>query len=223
MGDTTRTWVSWSSGKDCTYALAEARADPRLEVTGLLVTINADADRVAMHATRRSLLRQQARSLGLALHVVEIPSPCPNEVYEQRMAQAWGSAYDEGVRAVVFGDLHLADVRAYRESALSGSGITPVFPLWGRATGPLAHDMVAGGTRAMLTCLDPTKLPARLAGHGFDEELLARLPADVDPCGENGEFHTFVFDGPGFAYPLDVAVGDVVERDGFVFADVRTR
>lgn len=215
-----RAWVSWSSGKDCTYALAAARADPDLEVTGLLATVNSAAGRVAMHATRRSLLEAQAESLGLALHVVEIPSPCPNEVYEQRMAAAMAGAGDDGVEAVVFGDLFLADVRAYREGTLAGSGIAPVFPLWRRPTAALAREMVAVGVRAVLTCVDPAKLPASFAGRAYDEALLAELPAGVDPCGENGEFHTFVFDGPGFAHRLDVAVGEVVERDGFVFADV---
>lgn len=215
-----RAWVSWSSGKDCTYALAEARADPDLEVVGLLTTVNAAADRVAMHATRRSLLEAQAESLGLPLRVVEIPSPCPNEVYEQRMAAAMTAARDDGVEAVVFGDLFLADVRAYREGTLAGTGIAPLFPLWQRPTAALATEMLAAGVRAVLTCVDPSKIPARYAGRPFDGALLADLPAGVDPCGENGEFHTFVFDGPGFTRPLDVAVGEVVERDGFVFADV---
>ncbi|MGH3095595.1 MAG: hypothetical protein ACRDMV_06290 [Streptosporangiales bacterium] len=215
--------MSWSSGKDCTYALAEARVDPVIEVTGLLVTVNAAADRVAMHATRRSLLEAQAESLGLPLHVVEIPSPCPNEVYEQRMAAAMTAARDDGVEAVVFGDLFLADVRAYREGTLAGTGIAPLFPLWQRPTPALAREMLAAGLRAVLTCVDPAKVPPQYAGRTFDDALLAELPADVDPCGENGEFHTFVFDGPGFAHPLDVAVGEVVERDGFVFADVTDR
>ncbi len=215
-----RAWMSWSSGKDSTYALQAVRDDPAVNVSGLLVTVNADADRVAVHGVRRALLDAQADRLGLPLHVVEIPSPCPNEVYESRMAAAMEMATREGVEAMVFGDLFLADVRAYREQALTGKGVRPLFPLWGRPTGRLARQMVAGGVRAVLTCVDPTKLPASFAGRAFDDQLLADLPPDVDPCGEGGEFHTFVWDGPGFTSPIDVRTGEVVVRDGFVFCDV---
>lgn len=213
-------WVSWSSGKDSTLALAVARADPALEVVGLLTTLNTDADRVAMHAVRRELLLAQADALGLPVHQVELPWPCSNEQYERLMTDAVASATAAGVTRMVFGDLHLADVRDYRERALAGTGIEPVFPLWGRPTGALAAEMVDAGIRATLTCVDPRRLAPSFAGRPFDHELLADLPATVDPCGENGEFHTFVHDGPGFAAPLDVQVGEVVERDGFVFADV---
>ena len=213
-------WVSWSSGKDSTLALAVARADPALEVVGLLTTLNTDADRVAMHAVRRELLLAQADALGLPIHQVELPWPCSHEQYERLMTDAVASATAAGVTRMVFGDLHLADVRDYRERALAGTGIEPVFPLWGRPTGALAAEMVDAGIRATLTCVDPRRLDPSFAGRTFDRELLADLPATVDPCGENGEFHTFVHDGPGFAAPLDVQVGEVVERDGFVFADV---
>ncbi len=216
----TRAWMSWSSGKDSTYALQAVRTDPAVTVTGLLVTVNADDNRVAMHATRRSLLEAQADRLGLPLHVVEIPAPCPNEVYETTMAMAMEIAAREGVEAVAFGDLFLDDVRAYRERSLAAIGVRPLFPLWGRPTGQLAHEMIASRIRAVLTCVDSTKLPASFAGRAFDDQLLAELPADVDPCGERGEFHTFVWDGPGFASPIDVQTGDVVTRDGFVFCDV---
>ncbi len=217
---TERTWVSWSSGKDSTLALAEARADPELEVVGLLTTLNRSADRVAMHAVRRELLLAQADAVGLPVHQVELPWPCSNEEYERLMTDAVAAARSAGVTRMVFGDLFLADVRAYREEALAGSGIEPVFPLWGRATAELAGQMLDRGIRATITCVDPRQLDAAYAGRAFDRDLLADLPDGVDPCGENGEFHTFVHDGPGFAAPLDVHVGEVVERDGFVFADV---
>ncbi len=216
----TRAWMSWSSGKDSTYALHVARTDPAVTVTGLLSTLNADADRVAMHAVRRGLLEAQADRVGLPLHVVEIPSPCPNEIYEQKMAAAMQLAVAEGVEAVVFGDLFLDDVRAYRERSLATIGVRPLFPLWGRPTRQLAGEMISEGVRAILTCVDPAKLPASFAGRPFDGRLLDDLPPGVDPCGERGEFHTFVWDGPGFATPIDVRTGEVVARDGFVFCDV---
>ena len=217
---TERTWVSWSSGKDSTLALAEARADPELEVVGLLTTLNRSADRVAMHAVRRELLLAQADAVALPVHQVELPWPCSNEEYQRLMTDAVAVARSTGVTRMVFGDLFLADVRAYREEALAGSGIEPVFPLWGRPTSELAVEMLDRGIRATITCVDPRQLDAAYAGRAFDRDLLADLPSGVDPCGENGEFHTFVHAGPGFAAPLDVRVGEVVERDGFVFADV---
>lgn len=212
--------MSWSSGKDSTLALHAARVAGEVEIVGLLTTVNSTANRVAMHAVRRELLASQADSLGLPLHVVELPWPCPNEVYEQRMTGAVGRAVADGVERMVFGDLFLEDVRSYREQMLAGTGIEPVFPLWHRPTAELAEEMVAAGVRAVVTCVDPAQAPRELAGRWFDRELLESLPARVDPCGENGEFHTFVVDGPGFRYPLDVSVGEIVERDGFVFADV---
>jgi uncharacterized protein (TIGR00290 family) len=212
--------MSWSSGKDSAFALHVARMECGLDSAGLLVTVNADADRVAMHAVRRSLLESQADRLDLPLHVVEIPSPCPNEVYEARMADALAAARGAGVDRVVFGDLFLEDVRAYREAHLAESGIAPVFPLWGRPTDILARRMLDAGMKAVLTCVDPAALPAEFAGRSFDESLLADLPEGVDPCGERGEFHTFVWDGPGFSSPIDIELGDVVTRDGFVFCDV---
>jgi uncharacterized protein (TIGR00290 family) len=215
---TTRAWMSWSSGKDSTFALQ--CVPPGLEVTKLLVTVNEEADRVAMHAVRRSLLEQQADRLGLPLHVVPIPSPCPNEVYEARMGEALGVAAREGVSAMVFGDLFLEDVRRYREQALAPTGIEPVFPLWSRPTDALAHEMVAAGVRAVLTCVDPAQLSPSFAGRQFDEDLLHDLPAGVDPCGERGEFHTFVWDAPSFSSPIAIRTGERVNRDGFEFCDV---
>jgi uncharacterized protein (TIGR00290 family) len=212
--------MSWSSGKDSALALHRARQDPELEVVGLLCTVNTEADRVAMHAVRRELLLAQGERVGLPVHVVELPWPCPNPVYEERMAEALAAAARDGVERVVFGDLFLADIRAYREQMLEGTGITPVFPLWDEPTAALAREMLAVGIRAVVTCVDPAQLPGEFAGRAFDAELLDDLPAGVDPCGENGEFHTFVWDAPGFDAPIPVAVGDIVTRDGFVFADV---
>jgi uncharacterized protein (TIGR00290 family) len=212
--------MSWSSGKDSAYALHVARGEHTVDVRGLLVTMNGEADRVAMHAVRRSLLEAQAQRLDLPLHIVEIPSPCPNEEYERRMAAAVAAARDEHVERMVFGDLFLEDVRAYRERNLAGTGITPVFPLFGRPTDRLAREMIAAGVRAVLTCVDPRVLPAEFVGRSFDETLLAELPDGVDACGEQGEFHTFVWDAPGFRAPIDIELGDVVSRDGFVFRDI---
>jgi uncharacterized protein (TIGR00290 family) len=217
---TGRAWMSWSSGKDSTFALHVARAELGLDVVGLLTTVNSTADRVAMHAVRRSLLEQQAAALGLPVHAVELPWPCPNEVYEQQMSAAIQAARDAGVTQMIFGDLFLEDIRAYRETMLAGTGIEPVFPLWARPTDGLAHAMLDAGIRAVITCVDPVQAPAVLAGRWWDDDLLAGLPATVDPCGERGEFHTFVADGPGFHAPLPVEVGEIVHRDGFVFADV---
>jgi uncharacterized protein (TIGR00290 family) len=211
--------MSWSSGKDSAMALHVARAEG-VDVVGLLTTLNANADRVAMHAVRRELLEAQARALGLPLHVVEIPSPCPNDVYEAAMAGAVARARADGVGEMIFGDLFLADIRAYRESMLGGTGIAPRFPLWQRPTAALACDMLDAGIRAVVTCVDPEQAPRELAGRTFDADFVASLPRGVDPCGENGEFHTFVSDGPGFGSPIPVATGEIVERDGFVFADV---
>jgi len=215
-----RVLLSWSSGKDSAYSLHVLRQNVEVEVVGLLTTVNAAANRVAMHAVRRDLLDAQAEAVGLPLLVVPLPSPCPNEVYEAAMAQALDEARERGVEAVAFGDLFLTDVRRYREERMAGTGLVPLFPLWGRPTRELALEMLAAGLRARISCLDPRVLPPALAGREFDRELLEALPAGVDPCGENGEFHTFAWDGPVFARPLPVRGGEVVTRDGFVFADL---
>jgi uncharacterized protein (TIGR00290 family) len=215
--------MSWSSGKDSAMALDALRGDEQVEVVALMVTMNVAADRVAMHAVRRSLVEAQATRLGLPLIVIEIPSPCTNEEYEVRMSRVVQSALDAGVEHFVFGDLFLEDVRSYREEQLAGTGISPVFPLWGRPTAALAISMINSGVRALVTCVDPAHLSASFAGRTFDRSLLGDLPQGVDPCGERGEFHTFVFDGPGFSSPIDVAVGEIVDRDGFVFCDVFPR
>jgi uncharacterized protein (TIGR00290 family) len=215
--------MSWSSGKDSALALHWARTVLGLDVTHLLVSLNGDADRVSMHAVRGELLELQAERLGLPVHRVALPAPCPNEVYEAAMADAVATARTAGAERMVFGDLFLDDVRRYREQHLAGSGLEPVFPLWGEATDRLAREMLDLGVRAVLTCVDPAVLPASFVGRSFDADLLADLPSHVDPCGERGEFHTFVWDGPGFSSPIPIQLGDVVERDGFVFCDVLPR
>ncbi len=211
--------MSRSSGKDCAFALHTVRTAGQVPITALLSTVHTGSDRVASHGVRR-VLQAQAAALGLGLHVVELPTPCPNNVYEQAMGEAMTAARHAGADQLVFGDLFLADVRTYREQALHGTGITPVFPLWHQHTAGLAADMLVCRLRAVITCVDPAQAPAELAGRWYDEELLRELTAGVDPCGERGEFHTFVGDGPGFPTGLDVVVGEVTERDGFVFADV---
>lgn len=212
--------MSWSSGKDSAYALHVARSAGELEVVALLTTINENADRVSMHGVRHELLRRQAEALGLPLKVVGLPAPCSNEIYEQRMAALVEQARAEGIEVVCFGDLFLADIRAYRERQLAGTGLAPMFPLWGRDTRALADEMLAAGVVATLSCVDPSKLPASLVGRRWDAALLAELPDGVDPCGEHGEFHTFVSDAPGFSRAIDVEVGETVIRDGFAFADI---
>jgi uncharacterized protein (TIGR00290 family) len=212
--------LAWSSGKDSAYTLHVLGQRRDVRVVGLLTTVNQAYERVAMHAVRIALLEAQAAAAGLPLFIAKIPSPCPNEVYEQAMAQALADAQARGVRGVAFGDLFLEDVRRYREERMSGTGLELLFPLWGRPTRPLAEEMIASGLRARLTCVDPRKLDRSFAGREFGAELLRDLPAGVDPCGENGEFHSFAWDGPMFRRPVNVQGGEVVERDGFVFADL---
>jgi uncharacterized protein (TIGR00290 family) len=215
-----RALLSWSSGKDSAWSLQLLRQNPEIHVAGLLTTINEAFDRVAMHAVRRTLLELQCEAAGLPLWATPIPWPCSNQEYEARMSDVCRRAVSEGIDTIAFGDLYLADIRAYREKQLAGTGLEPVFPVWNIPTDALARDMIRGGLRAKLTCVDPKILPASFAGRDFDDKLLSDLPAGVDPCGENGEFHTFVYDGPMFRWPVLVSVGDTVERDGFVFADL---
>ena len=214
-----RVLLSWSSGKDSAWALHVLRQQPDIELVGLLTTLNTEFQRVAMHGTRRSILEAQAAVAGLPLWIVPLPWPCPNEVYEQRMTEACSRAIAEQVDAMAFGDLFLADVRAYRETQLKPTGLQPLFPLWEIPTGQLAREMIAGGLRAKLACIDTKQLPGTFAGRDFDESLLQDLPAETDPCGERGEFHTCVYAGPMFTAPLNIEPGEIVNRDGFVFAD----
>jgi uncharacterized protein (TIGR00290 family) len=212
--------LAWSSGKDSAYTLHVLRERPDVEVVGLLTTINEAYDRVAMHAVRLTLLEAQAEAVGLPLFLARIPSPCPNEIYETVMAEALEDARARDVRAVAFGDLFLEEVRRYREERMTTSGLELLFPLWGRPTRALAEEMLASGLRARLTCVDPKKLKRSFAGREFSAELLRDLPEGVDPCGENGEFHSFAWDGPMFRQPVRVQGGEIVERDGFLFADL---
>ena len=212
--------VSWSTGKDSAFALHEARRLGQVEVVGLLTTVTSDFHRVSMHGVREVLLDRQIEELELPCIRVSIPHPCPNEIYEREMARALGEAKARGVTHVVFGDLFLEDIRAYREAKLATIDFHGVFPLWHHDTTALAHEMLAAGLGAAIVCVDPHKLGASFAGRTFDDSLLDSLPADVDPCGENGEFHTFVTAGPMFRRPIAVRPGAIVERDGFVFADL---
>lgn len=220
MGKPDNVMLSWSSGKDSAWTLHTLRRQGA-NVTGLLTTLNSTHDRVAMHAVRRELLRAQAASAGLPLLEVDLPWPCSNEIYEQRMRQACGKARALGVTHMAFGDLFLQDVRQYRVDKLKPTGLEPLFPLWGKPTAALAREMIDGGLRAVLTCVDPRQINAKFAGRQFDAKLLAELPASCDPCGENGEFHTFVYAGPMFEAPLPIQTGEIVTREGFTFADVR--
>lgn len=208
--------LSWSSGKDCAWTLYTLRQDPTVEVVGLLTTTNAAFNRVAMHSTRIDVVQAQARAADLPLYVVPLPWPCPNAAYEEAMRKATADAVSRGTTHIAFGDLFLGDVRAYRIRQLQGSGLEPLFPLWGQPTAALARTMVDSGVETVLTCIDPKKLPRSFAGRKLDHALLDSLPPDVDPCGENGEFHTCVLAGPMFRERLHATVGDVVERDGFL-------
>lgn len=214
-----RVLLSWSSGKDSAWTLQVLRRDPAIRICGLLTTLNAEFDRVAMHGVRRTVLEAQAAATGLPLWIVPLPWPCPNEVYEQRMAEACQRAIDERIDAVAFGDLFLEDVRDYRIKQLTPTGLEPMFPLWQIPTDALARQMIAGGLRARLSCVDTKQLDPAFAGRTFDAELLRDLPEGADPCGERGEFHTCVYDGPMFSAPLPLEAGEVVTRDGFTFAD----
>jgi uncharacterized protein (TIGR00290 family) len=226
-----RAVVSWSSGKDSAWALRAAAADwGRMEIVGLLTTTSTapagpgqasePVERVSMHGVRRSLLDAQARALGLPQYVVDLPWPCSNDEYEARMRAMVERLVAEEIEIVVFGDLFLEDVRAYRERMLAGTGLRPVFPLWGRETRELAQDMIAGGLVATLSCVDLAKLPREFVGRRFDAELLADLPEGVDPCGERGEFHTFVSASPGFTSAIGLSAREIVERDGFAWVDL---
>ena len=195
------------------------RQDPQIQIAGLLTTFNQQFDRVAMHAVRRKLAEAQAQAAALPLRAIPLPWPCPNERYEAIMAEVCRAAVADGIEAIAFGDLFLADIRAYREKQLAGTRLEPLFPLWQIPTPQLARDMIRGGLRARLTCVDPRVLGREFAGREFDEKLLADLPPSVDPCGENGEFHSFVYDGPMFRNPIAIQPGEIVDRDGFVFAD----
>lgn len=215
-----RAVLSWSSGKDCAFALVEARRLGLADVVAVLTTTNEAFDRVAMHGTRKALLDRQVAALGLPLIEVPLPGPCSNDDYEARMAAAMDRVAALDVHHMVFGDLFLEDVRAYREERLRPLGVEAIFPLWGRPTDVLAREMIAAGIDARLVTVDPSKLDPALAGRRLDAQLLAELPEGVDPCGERGEFHTAVVAGPMFSAPIPVTTGERVERDGFVYCDL---
>ena len=213
--------LSWSSGKDSAWALHLLNQQHPGAVAALLTTLNADADRVAMHGVRHDVLRAQAAAAGLPLREVLIPSPCPNDIYEQQMQQAVTAAVRDGFTHVAFGDLFLEDIRRYREERLAGTGLTPLFPVWGIPTRDLANQMIDGGLRARLSCVDTRKLAASFAGREFDRDLLRDLPPEIDPCGENGEFHSCVYAGPMFRQALQLEAGETVAREPFVWCELK--
>jgi uncharacterized protein (TIGR00290 family) len=212
--------LSWSSGKDCAWALHVLRQQGQYEIAGLMTTMNSAFDRVAMHSTRRSLLEMQAEAAGLPLITAPLPWPCSNVEYESAMKQLCDGALAQGISAIAFGDLFLTEVRAYRERQMQGTGLEPLFPIWNCPTHELAREMVRAGLRARLVCVDPKQLSADFIGRDFDQRFLDELPASVDPCGENGEFHSFAYAGPMFSRELAIVTGEKVERDGFWFCDV---
>ena len=215
-----RLLLSWSSGKDSAWALHVLRAQAEVEVAGLLTTFNEAFNRVAMHGVRRDLVERQAAAAGLPLWAVPLPWPCSNDDYERRMSEVCARAVAGGIEAIAFGDLFLEDVRAYREKRMTGTGLAPLFPVWGLETRKLAEEMIACGLKAKLTCVDSRQLDPSFAGREFDETLLSDLPEGVDPCGERGEFHSFVYAGPMFKSAVSVAVGETVLRDQFAFSDL---
>jgi uncharacterized protein (TIGR00290 family) len=215
-----RTVLSWSSGKDSAWSLHLLRQNPEVKIEALVTTFNGETDRVAMHSVRRVLVEAQAREIGLPLWSVSLPWPCSNANYEDRMQEIYQRAEAEGIEAVAFGDLFLQDIRNYREQQLGETRLRPLFPVWQIPTRELAQDLIQGGVKAKVTCIDLAKLDASCAGREYDQEFLNSLPPGVDPCGENGEFHTLVYDAPVFRTPIRVEVGERVERDGFGFADV---
>ena len=215
-----KTLLSWSSGKDSAWALHVLRQDPEVAVTGLFCTINQEYERVAMHAVRVSLLQQQADSIGLPIRLIPIPNPCSNSEYANIMQEFIDREKQSGVECFAFGDLFLEDIRAYRQKSLDGSGIAPIFPIWGMDTRSLASSMLEAGLRAQITCVDPSQLAPEFSGREFDAGFLRDLPPGVDACGENGEFHSFAFDGPMFSHRINIRIGETTTRDNFVFTDL---
>lgn len=215
-----KTLMSWSSGKDSAWALHTLQNDPEIDLVGLFCTVNKEFERVAMHGVRVELLRKQAKSIGLPLEIIEIPNPCSNGEYEKIMGRFVECAKRDYIEYFAFGDLFLEDVRNYREEKLSGSGIKPIFPIWNMPTDKLSREMIGSGLRAVITCINPKQTPQEFVGREFNEAFLDSLPGTIDPCGENGEFHSFVFDGPMFKEQIEIRVGDIVHRDEFLFADI---
>ncbi len=214
-----RTLLSWSSGKDSAYALHLLLKDPSVNLLGLFTTVNKEFERVAMHAVRLRLLKEQAKQIGLPIHIIEIPYPCSNSDYERIMSEFITKIQNDNIEAVAFGDLYLEDIRDYRIKQMQGTGIKPIFPCWGINTIELSKMIIDVGIKANITCIDPKQISSDFAGHAFNQKLLDTLPNQVDPCGENGEFHTFVYDSPDFKNSIKVTQGETVERDGFIFTD----
>lgn len=215
-----RVLISWSSGKDSAWLLHTLQQDPSIEIVGLFSTANEEFERVAMHAVRMQLVEMQAEAAGLPLEWVMIPNPCDNETYSSIMKNFMKTVVQRKIDAIAFGDLFLEDVRDYRINNMEGTGVEPIFPIFGSDTHSLCQEMIASGLKAQLTCIDPKKIPEALAGHAFNRELISKLPNGVDPCGEFGEFHSFAFDGPMFNKPIAITVGETVERDGYFFTDL---
>jgi uncharacterized protein (TIGR00290 family) len=215
-----KTLLSWSSGKDSAWALYMLRQDPDVDVVALICTVNKEFDRVAMHGVKVELVREQAKNAGLPLWTVQIPYPCSNEEYDGAMTSLIDEAKTDSIEYLAFGDLFLEEVRRYREERLKDTGITPLFPLWGMSTKQLSKKMINGGLKAVITCIDPKRLSREFVGREYNECFLDDLPVGIDSCGENGEFHSFAFDGPMFHKPIGLSLGKVVDRDGFVFADL---
>ena len=211
--------MSWSSGKDSAYALHLLLKDPTINLVGLFTAVNQEFERVAMHAVRLQLLKDQAKQIGLPIHIIEIPFPCSNKDYEKIMGKFIAKIQKDDIEQVAFGDLYLEDIRDYRVTQMNGTGIKPIFPCWGIDTTELSKTIIDIGIKANITCIDPKQISSDFAGHAFNQELLDDLPSEVDPCGENGEFHTFVYDSPDFKNPVDIKQGETIERDGFVFTD----
>ncbi|SFV62884.1 conserved hypothetical protein [Pyrococcus horikoshii]; COG2102: Predicted ATPases of PP-loop superfamily; IPR002761: Domain of unknown function DUF71 [hydrothermal vent metagenome] len=214
-----KTLLSWSSGKDSAYALHLLQQDKNIELCGLITTINKKFKRIAMHGVRLKLLKQQAKQINLPLHLIELPYPCSNAEYEKIMTNFLNKIKADGIQNIAFGDLFLEDIKKYREEQMKNSGIELLFPCWGINTKKLSQEIIKIGIKAKITCLDPKKLPKEFAGHSFNKELLNTLPNNIDPCGENGEFHTFVYDSPSFQKPIKITKGESVKRDGFIFTD----
>ena len=211
--------MSWSSGKDSAYALHLLLKDPSINLLGLFTTVNQKFERVAMHAVRLRLLKEQAKQIGLPIYIIEIPFPCSNADYERIMSEFITKIQNDNIEAVAFGDLYLEDIRDYRIAQMQDTGIEPIFPCWGIDTTELSKMIIDIGIRAKIACIDPKQLANEFAGHDYNQTLLDTLPEQVDPCGENGEFHTFVYDSPSFTHPINIKQGETVERDGFVFTD----
>ena len=218
-----KTFLSWSSGKDSAWALYALQQDPEIDLLALFTVMNKSYSRVSMHATRADLLKRQADSLGLTLHVINIPHPCSNKECDAIMQSFIDSANKDGIEYMAFGDLFLPDIREYRENQLRETGITPIFPIWKIPADILAQQMLSSGVEAYISCVDPRKIPKALAGRRWSETMLKEFPEDVDPCGENGEFHTVIVGGPMFRESIPIHIGETVERDGFVFTDIIPR